>query len=85
MFISDWLLKIAGPHFDLTQFGSLAANSISHYLIHLIDFILSNQDSKEATAVLANILDLSKAFNRISHCKLIIIMHEHGIPGWLLK
>ena len=63
----------------------MAGSSITHYLIHLVNFILGNLDSKEATAILAAIVDFAKAFNRQSHNRLIVIMHELGIPGWLLK
>ena len=59
--------------------------STTHYLIHLINFILADLDSYEPTAVIALIVDYAKAFNRMSHTRLITIMFELGVPGWLLK
>ena len=84
-FIAEWLLKIVLGKLDPGQFGGLKGNGITHYLIHFINFILANLDSRDSTAVLASIIDFSKAFNRMSHNRLIIIMHELNIPGWLLR
>ena len=84
-FIAEWISEIVGPNLDPAQFGGLKGNAISHYLIHLINFILSNMDSPKPTAVLTAVIDFSKAFNRISHKRIIEIMHEMCIPGWLLK
>ena len=36
-------------------------------------------------AVLAIMLDYSKAFNRISHNRIITILSNMGVPGWLLR
>jgi hypothetical protein len=68
------------------QYGGMKGNSTSHYLIELINFILYNQDNKEATAVLACLVDFSKAFNRQDHSILITKLSDmapqvsHGIP-----
>ena len=37
------------------------------------------------TAVIAVMIDFSKAFNRINHNIVITILSEMGVPGWLLK
>ena len=58
---------------------------MSHYLIELINFILFNQDNKEATSVLACLVDFSKAFNRQDHSILITKLSDMGVPSWLLK
>ena len=84
-FIAEWILHIVGPQLDPGQFGGLRGNSITHYLIHLINFILSNQESTSPVAVLAAIIDFSKAFNRMSSKRIITIMYEMNIPGWLLS
>ena len=84
-FLVQWILEIVGPDLDPSQFGGLKGNSITHLLIHLINFILANLDSPEPTAVLAAIIDFSKAFNRMSHARIIKIMDEIGLPGWMLK
>ena len=52
-FVAMWLVEIIGDKLDFRQYGGTKGNSISHYLIELLNFILYNQDSKEPTAVLA--------------------------------
>ena len=84
-YISKWIFEIVKPLLDPGQFGATKGDGISHYLIHLINFILVHLDSTESTAVTALIVDYSKAFNRMSHLRLLTIMYEMGIPGWLLK
>ena len=36
-------------------------------------------------AVLAILLDYSKAFNRICHNRIVTILSRMGVPGWLLR
>ena len=84
-FVFKWLLEIIGHLLDKDQYGAMKGNSITHYLIELVNFILFNQDMKDPKATLALMVDLTKAFNRIDHTDVIIILHEMGVPGWLLK
>ena len=70
------------------QFGGLKVNSISHYLIELLNFILYNQHYKLPIGVLACTVDFSKAFNRQNHNILIVKISDMGVPGqpgWLLN
>ena len=80
-----WLLEFIGDKIDFRQYGGTKGNSVSHYLIELINFILYNQDSTKPTAVLACLVDFSKAFNRQDHHILITKLSDMGIPSWLLK
>ena len=32
-----------------------------------------------------HLVDFSKAFNRMNHNKMIILLDKLGVPGWLLK
>ena len=84
-FVVMWLMEIIGDKLDFRQYGGMKGNSTSHYLIELINFILYNQDSKEPTAVLACLVDFSKAFNRQDHSILITKLSDMGVPSWLLK
>ena len=43
-------------------------------------FILYNQDDKDPTAVLACLIDFSKAFNRQDHNILITKLSDMGVP-----
>ena len=67
------------------QFGGLKGSSILDYLIDFVNFILYNQDLTVQPAVLAVMIDFSKAFNGINHNIVISILSEMGVPGWLLK
>ena len=70
-FVVEWLLLYIGDKLDTRQFGGLKGNSISHYMIELINFILFNQDYNLPIAILACAIDFSKAFNRQNHNILI--------------
>ena len=84
-FIVDWMLEYIGNQIDFRQYGGQKGNSISHYLIEFINFILSNQENTEPTAILACMIDFSKAFNRINHNILITKLSDMGVPAWLLN
>ena len=84
-FVVMWLLKYIGDKIDFRQYGGTKGNSITHYLIEFINFILFNQDSTAQTAILACLVDFSKAFNRQDHNILVTKLSDMGCPGWLLK
>ena len=84
-FVVDWLMVFIGDKMDPKQFGGLKGNSISHYMIELINFILYNQDYNLPIAVLACTVDFSKAFNRQNHNILITKLSDMNVPGWLLQ
>ena len=84
-FVVEWLMFYVGSKLDPKQFGGLKGNSISHYMIELINFILYNQDYNLPIAVLACTVDFSKAFNRQNHNILITTLSDMGVPGWLLN
>ena len=50
-----------------------------------MNFILSCQDSTDQTAILACMVDFSKAFNRQNHNLLITKLSDMGVPPWLLR
>ena len=84
-FVISWLLEFVGDKLDWGQYGGVKGSSISHYLIDFVNFILYNQDLAVPHAVLAAMVDFSKAFNRINHNTIITILSEMGVPGWLLR
>ena len=84
-FVVDWLMEYIGDWLDPKQFGGLKGNSISHYMIELLNFILYNQDYNLPIAVLICAVDFSKAFNRQNHSILIATLSDIGVPGWLLN
>ena len=84
-FVVDWLLEHVGPKLDFRQYGGLKGNSITHYIIEFVNFILSCQDTTDQTAILACMVDFSKAFNRQNHNILITKLSDMGVPGWVIK
>ena len=83
-FIVSWLLGIIGQKMDFRQYGGTRGNSISHYLIEFINFILYQLESN-SRAVLSCLVDFDKAFNRQDHNVLITKLSDMGVPGWLLR
>ena len=84
-FVVTWLLEYIGEKIDFRQYGGLRGNSITHYIIEFINFILSCQDSQDQTAIMACMVDFSKAFNRQNHNIILTKLSDMGVPGWLLK
>ena len=65
--ISELILSDMKNNIDSAQYGNTRGRSINHYLIKMIDRILSAVDKntrKETFAVVANLIDWSKAFPR---------------------
>ena len=84
-FVVQWIMEYIEDKIDFRQYGGMKGNSITHYIIEFINFILSQQDSNDQTAVLACMVDFSKAFNRQNHHILITKLTDLGLPGWLLR
>ena len=79
-FVVEWLMSYIKDKIDPKQFGGLKGNSISHYMIELINFILFNQDYNLPIAVLLSAINFSKAFNRVNH-NLIITTRTRRTTG----
>ena len=84
-FVMDLLMKYVGEKMDWGQFGGMHGSSITHYLIEFTNFVLYNQDMKNPQAVLALMVDFSKAFNRQNHNIIVKVLSRMGVPSWLLK
>ena len=82
-FVVTWLLEYIEDKIDFRQYGGLKGNSITHYMIEFMNFILSCQDSPDQTAVMACMVDFSKAFNRQNHNIILTKLSDMGVPGWL--
>ena len=46
-FVVMWLLEYIGEKIDFRQYGGQKGNSITHYIIEFVNFILSCQDSSD--------------------------------------
>ena len=84
-FVVMWLLNYIGEKIDFRQYGGTKGNSVTHYIIEFLNFILLNLDSSDQTAILACMVDFSKAFNRQNHNLLITKLSDMGVPAWLLR
>ena len=86
MVLIKWIWPYIYPHIDQDQLGGVPGCSVSHYLIKMIHFIYSNLDNnKNPTAVIAALIDFSKAFNRMSHNRLVTILSDLNIPTCALR
>ena len=83
-FIGDWIFPYIKPFIDPGQCGGLKGSSITHYLVKLLHFVHSYLDLKKPHAVLLALVDLEKAFNRVSHQLVIEDLADMQVPGWLL-
>ena len=83
-FIGDWIFPYIEPFIDPGQCGGLKGSSITHYLVKLLHFAHSYLDLKQPYAVLLALIDLEKAFNRVSHQLVIEDLADMHVPGWLL-
>ena len=83
-FIGDWIFPYIEPYIDPGQCGGLRGSSITHYLVKLLHFVHSYLDLKQPHAVLLVLVDLEKAFNRVSHQQVIEDLADMHVPGWLL-
>ena len=78
------MLPFIEPFIDPGQCGGLKQSSITHYLVKLLNFVHINLDLKQPHAVLLALIDLEKAFNRVSHQLVIEDLAAMHVPGWLL-
>ena len=78
-------MKYVKPHLDLDQMGGQKGNSVSHYLIECVNFVLYNQDLKNPHATIAVFVDFDQGFNLIQHSILLEELARMQVPGWLLK
>ena len=84
-FVVEWLLGYIKPFLDPNQFGGLKGISVNHYLIKFLEFVHKSLDVREPSAVLATMVDLSKAFNRVDHNLVIEDLYNMNCPSWLLN
>jgi hypothetical protein len=56
-FVVIRLLECIGEKIDFRQYGGQKGNSITHYIIEFVNFILSCQDNSDQTAIMACMVD----------------------------
>ena len=84
----DWLFPYVRRFLTRDQLGGRKRCSTNHYLARLINFIYTEIDKgsdKDRRAVAAMAVDLSKAFNRLDHGKLVTMLFDMGVPICALR
>ena len=79
----DLLLPYVCRFLSRDQLGVRKGCSINHHLARLIDFLYAeiySESQKNRKAVAAITVDLSKAFNRLDHGKLLTMFFDMGVP-----
>ena len=86
-FLIQWIWPYISNHIDIDQLGGLPDCSVEHYLILMLDFIHRHLDKnhREPTAVLAALVDFSKAFNRMDHNTIVTILSDLNVPTCALR
>ena len=83
-FLGEWIYPYIDPFLDPGQCGGLKGSSITHYLVKLLHFVHTHLDKRDPHAILLALIDLEKAFNRVSHKFVIEDLSDMQVPGWLL-
>ena len=84
----SWLLPYVSRFLTRDQFGGRKKCAANHYLARLVDFIYTELDggtNSDRRAVATMAIDLSKAFNRLDHGKLLTMLHDMGVPTCALR
>ena len=81
--IIHYLMPFIEDKDDTAQFGGKKNLSCTHYLLELIEFVIESFDKPDCAAIIA-LMDFSKGFNRLNHSRLLCILSDIGVPGWLL-
>ena len=84
-FLGQWLFPYIEPFLDPGQCGGLKGSSITHYLVRLLHFTHKFLDKRDPYSVLLALIDLEKAFNRVSHQLVIEDLSDMNVPGWILQ
>ena len=85
--ICAYLVEDLKKKLDKSQYANQKGQSINHYLVTLVDRILKALDGaskSESTAVLATLLDWSKAFDRQDATLAIKSFQENGVRPCLI-
>lgn len=79
--IYDKIIDFISPKLSLSQFGFLRGKSTNQQLLSLLNIVHNNLDHRSSTDVIY--LDIKKAFDSVSHSKLLYKLWSFGITGRL--
>ena len=85
--VAKFLIEDMKPTRDKAQYGNQKGLSVQHYLIRMLDSILSATDrnsQNEKFAVVLSLIDWSQAFDRMSHQLGIKAFIDNGVRPSLI-
>ena len=83
--VLTWLHRYLVKYMERDQFRGMAGHSIAHYLVEISTAIMYNFDLKTPHGSIGLIIDYSKGFNMICHNRVITLLADMNVPGWLLR
>ena len=84
-YVLNWIWPFVQPHIDPDQMGGVPGCSIEHYIVKMVNFILTSMDGNPNIAVLAVLVDFSKVFNRMLHSDVISNLSALQVPPCATK
>ena len=83
--VLKWIWPYLKSHIDPDQMGGVPGGSVEHYIIKMLNFILSSMDRNPDTAVLSVPVDYQKAFNRMLHSDILCNLAALNVPTCAVK
>ena len=81
-FVSRWILADMDSSLDRCQFGNRKGRSTSHYLVDLVQYILSEAEAGNYVSLLA--IDYSKALDKVDVTIVLQHLHQMNVRPELL-
>ena len=84
----DWRWPYVSRFVTRDQLGGRKKCATNHYLARLVNFIYTELDKgseKDRRSIATMAIDLSKAFNRLDHAKLLTLLYDMGVPVCALR
>ena len=83
--VLKWIWPYLKSHIDPDQMSGLPGGSVEHYIIKMLNFILSSMDRNPDTAVLSVPVDYQKAFNIMLHSDILCNLSALNVPTCAVK
>ena len=83
--VLKWIWPYLKSHIDPDQMGGVPGGSVEHYIIKMLNFIMSSMDGNRDAAVLSVPVDFQKAFNRMLHSDILCNLSALNVPTCAIK
>ena len=84
----DWRWPYVAPYLARDQLGGRKGCGTNHYLARLIQFLYTALDKggeADRREIATMAINLSKAFNRLDHSKILTVLFDIGTPVCALR